>query len=361
MITKSNQACSTNRDLLSLSSHLNDITIIIWAAATADIPTVHQHGGPEALGPCPWREGGGGRWARAGGGGGWVLREVAGPRQTRGGSCYRQPAGEHGPSVEARQRLAIGQREAWWQHCSHACHTGSQHIWGHGCWSTACWWCWGRCRRSSGACRWRRGGGDCASSTEAKQVLVHVTGFPQMSVRGLEIRRASPHEKPKRPTQHGRVDGQRREAVSPREGEPLWGHRGWGVFSCRLLLTGMLLLGRAGGLPLGAYSQVLSDSSIRVGSNYRSHRGIVVLHIPAAVGLRRCGGRRALLRLIPGASRAPSVALQLADDLWAVRGKRAGQNVGGFLLLRFRRQTAVGDIGGLLCWSLEGCQDKTRY
>lgn len=42
-----------------------------------------------------------------------------------------------------------------------------------------------------------------------------------MSVRRLEIRRASPHKKPKRPTQNGGVDAQRREAVSPREGEPL--------------------------------------------------------------------------------------------------------------------------------------------
>lgn len=156
-----------------------------------------------------------------------------------------------------------------------------------------------------------------------------------MSMRGLEIRRASPHEKPKRPSQHGRVDAQRREAVSPREGEPLRGHRGGGVVSCSLLLAGMLLLGWAGGFPLGAYSQVLSDSSIRVGLNDRSHRGIVVVHIPAAFSLRRFGGRRTVLRLIPRTSRAPSVALQLADDLGAVRGKRAGQNVGGLLLLPF--------------------------
>lgn len=325
MITKSNQGCSINRNLLSLSFHLNDISIIIWAAAAANIPTVHQHGGLEAFGPCPWREGGGGRWAWARGGGGWVLREVAGPRQSWRGSCSRQPSREHRPGIEARQRLAVRQWEAWWQHCSHACHVGSQHIWAHGSWSTACWWCRGRCRRSSGGYRQRGGGRDCPSSTEAKQVLVHVIRFPQMGVRGLEIRRASPHEKPKRPTQHGRVDAQRREAVSPREGEPLRGHRGWGVFSCRLLLTGMLLLRWAGGLTLGAYSQVLSDSSsIRVGLNDRSHRGIVVVHIPAAVSLRRAGERLAVLRFIPGTSRISSVALQLIDDLWTVRGKRTG-------------------------------------
>lgn len=180
-----------------------------------------------------------------------------------------------------------------------------------------------------------------------------------MSVRGLQIRRASPHEKPERPTQHGRVDAQRREAVSPREGEPLGGHRGGGVFSCSLLLAGMLLLGWAGGFPLGAYSQVLSHSSIRVGLDDRSHRGIVVVHIPAAFRLRRFGGGRTVTRLIPGNSRAPSIALQLADDLGAVRGKRARQNVGRFLLLPFRGQTAVADVGGLLCWSLETCEDKT--
>lgn len=357
MMTKSNPACSNHGNLLSLSSHHHDITIIIWAAATADIATVHQHGRPEALGPGPWGERGGGGWAGAGGGGGWVLREVAGPRQTWGGSCSRQAAREHGARVEARQRLAIGQWEAWRQHCCHARHIGPQHVWWHGSWSTAGWWCWGRCRGSSGGCSRRGGGGrERASSTKAKQVLVHVTGFPQMSVRGLEIRRASPHEKPQRPSQHGGVDAQRREAVSPREGESLWGHRGWGVLSCRLLLTGMLLLGRAGGFTLGTYSQVLSDSSIRVGFSYGSHRGIVVFHIPAAVSLRRFGRRR-----IPGTSRVPSVALQLTDDLWAVGGKRAGQNVGGFLLLAFRVQTAVPNIGGLLCWSLGGCDDKTRY
>lgn len=85
-----------------------------------------------------------------------------------------------------------------------------------------------------------------------------------------------------------------------------------------------------------------------------------MLHIPAAVSLRLFGGRRAVLRWIPGSSRTPSVALQLADDLWAVRGKRAGQDVGGLLLLPFRGQTAVADIGGLFCWSLEGCEKKNQ-
>lgn len=132
------------------------------------------------------------------------------------------------------------------------------------------------------------------------------------------------------------------------------------MFPCSSLLTGKLLWGWAGGFTLGAHSQVLSDSSIRVGLNYRSHRGIVVLHIPAAVSLRLFGGRRAVLRWIPGSSRTPSVALQLADDLWAVRGKRAGQNVGGLLLLPFRGQTADADIGGLFCWSLEGCEKKKQ-
>lgn len=108
------------------------------------------------------------------------------------------------------------------------------------------------------------------------------------------------------------------------------------MLPCRRLLAGTLLLGQDGGFTLGADSQVLSDSIIHVGLNNRSHRGILVVHILAAVSLHRFGGRRALLRLIPGTSRAPSVALQLADDLWAVGGKRTGQNVGGFLLLPFR-------------------------
>lgn len=82
------------------------------------------------------------------------------------------------------------------------------------------------------------------------------------------------------------------------------------MISCRLLLTGMLLLGWAGGFTLGPYSQVLShSSSIHVGLNYRSPRGIVVVHIPAAVSLRWFGGRRAVLRFVQGTARAPSVAL----------------------------------------------------
>lgn len=108
------------------------------------------------------------------------------------------------------------------------------------------------------------------------------------------------------------------------------------MFSCSVLLAGMLLWEWAGGFTLRADPQVLSNSSVHVGLNYRSHRGIVVVHIPAAVRLRLILGRRALLRLIPGTSRNPSVALQLADDLWAVGGKRAGQNIRGLLLLPFR-------------------------
>lgn len=107
------------------------------------------------------------------------------------------------------------------------------------------------------------------------------------------------------------------------------------MFACRGLLTGPLLQGRGGGFALGACSQVLGGSGIHVGLNYISHRGIMVAHIStskavpaAAIGLNHFGGRQVVhvalyspVCLISGASGSCTacVALQLADDLWAIR------------------------------------------
>lgn len=110
------------------------------------------------------------------------------------------------------------------------------------------------------------------------------------------------------------------------------------MFACRWLLAGPLIQGRGGGFALGARSQVLGGSGVHVGLDYFSHGGIVVAHVStsksaptAAIGLNRFGGRQAVhvalcgsLWLHSGAgagagSWATCVALQLADDLWAVR------------------------------------------
>lgn len=115
------------------------------------------------------------------------------------------------------------------------------------------------------------------------------------------------------------------------------------MFSCEGLLTGPLLQGRGGGFALGACSQVLGGRGIHVGLDDIIHRGVVVAHVStaqvaAAVRLKQFGGRQVvrvalshLLGLIRG-SCAARVALQLVDDLRAVRGKWAGQGVGGALL-----------------------------
>lgn len=202
MIIKLNQACSNNRIIhLSLSPQLNNIAVIIWAAGAANIPTVHQHWAPVALRPHWGGEGGRRRWTWTGGRGDWILGEEAGPGWTGRGSWTWQPAWEHGPCVEASQRLAVREREARREHRSHARHTGAQHERWQGSWSRThsldwCrWWCWGRWDSGSSGCRWGRGGGDCAGSAKAKQVRIHVTGVPQLSVGGLEIRRTCPHEK----------------------------------------------------------------------------------------------------------------------------------------------------------------------
>lgn len=117
------------------------------------------------------------------------------------------------------------------------------------------------------------------------------------------------------------------------------------MFACKGLLTGPLLQGRGGGFALGACSQVLGSRGIHVGLDNIIHRGVMVAHAStaqaapaAAVRLKQFGGRQVvhvalsrLLGLIRG-SRAARVALQLVDDLWAVRGKWAGHGVGGALL-----------------------------
>lgn len=106
------------------------------------------------------------------------------------------------------------------------------------------------------------------------------------------------------------------------------------MFSSGGLLDGPLIQRRGGGFALGACSQVLGGSGIHVGLDDISHRGIVVTHLPtAAVGLNQFSRRQVVhvalclpLWLISGAgsgagvgSCAACVALQLADDLWAVR------------------------------------------
>lgn len=351
---------------LSLPPHLNDITVIIRAAGAANIPTVDQHCAPVALRPHRGGEGGRRRWTRAGGRGGWILGQEAGSSWTRRGSWTRQPSWEHGPCVEARQRLTVREREAWREHGRHA---GAQHEWWQGSrswtrsldhWRGGGWWCWGRC--SSGRRR-GRGCGDCAGSAKAKQVWVHITGVSQLRVGGLEVRRACPHEKrvPQWATQHGWVETQRREAVAPGEGEALWGQRGWGVLACKGLLTGPLLQGRGGGFALGARSQVLGGRGVHVGLDNVIHRGVVVAHVSTAqaaptVRLQHFGGGqvvrvalRRLLGLICG-SRAARVALQLVDDLWAVRGQWAGQGVGGALLPPVGWHTAIRATDGHLLW-----------
>jgi len=108
------------------------------------------------------------------------------------------------------------------------------------------------------------------------------------------------------------------------------------VFACRGLLTGLLIRGQGGGFAFGACSQVLGYS----GLDHISHRGIMVAHISksktapiTAVGLSQFGRRQAVhgalcfplcLSSEGGASPcATRVARKLAEDLWAVRGKRA--------------------------------------
>lgn len=115
------------------------------------------------------------------------------------------------------------------------------------------------------------------------------------------------------------------------------------MFASSGLLTGPLIQGRGGGFALGACSQVLGGSGIHVGLDYSSLGGIMVAHVSAcktavtaAIGLSRFGERQvvhfALCCPLWLSSRtcgccATRVALQLADDLGAVRRERAGHGL----------------------------------
>lgn len=205
--------------LLSLSPHLNYI-IFIWAADAADIPAVHQHRASLTLGPSWGGEGRRGRWGGAGCSSRRVLGQETGSSWAGSSSWARHPSWEHWAGVEARQRWTIRQREAWWEHPSHAWHVGAQHEWWQGSWKWTGsfdwwrgWWCWGgRWDGGSGGChQWwgRRGSGNSAGSAHVPPmpIWVHVTGVTQLSVGGLEVMRACPHEKrmPQWTTQHARV------------------------------------------------------------------------------------------------------------------------------------------------------------
>lgn len=97
------------------------------------------------------------------------------------------------------------------------------------------------------------------------------------------------------------------------------------MFACWRLLTGPLLLGRGGGFALAARPQVLGCSGVHFGLDDVA---------AAAVCLSQFAALCCPLCLCSGCTAC--VALQLADDLRAVRGKRAGQSCGVNLLLPVR-------------------------